>query len=470
MKEQSKEEAQQIINETTERVQKRRENIEQFIKNKEERIAKLEESLKQKSTSLKKREERNNDLKLKLASYKEETQSLEEAIKRGGKNVFEKLASITGESAEKIKEDLLEKNAKELEMENLEKLSKREEVLKEGVDKQAKKILVEVIQRICSSTSVERRAVQIEVPKDHIKGMIIGKDGRNILAFEEELSVDIVFNDLPNVISISAFNLVDRRIAQVAMEKLVKNKGEITPEVVKKTIKEAEKETDEELYLLGKEGVERMKIKNTDKELLRTIGRLQYRTSYGQNIMKHSMEVGWVCRMLGSEIGLDEQTCLVAGFLHDVGKAIDQDPNVKDCHDHLSKEIMEKHGFSWEEVHAAWTHHDAIPQETAEAFLVKAADAVSASRPGARQESFEKYIERMKDLERTVREFDGVKRAFAISAGREIRVIVDSDKINDDGLYGMAKKMAAKIEEEIVYPGRVKVNVIRKTKHTEIAR
>jgi len=254
------------------------------------------------------------------------------------------------------------------------------------------------------------------------------------------------------------------------MEKLVKYKGEISPDVVKKIMKEASKETDDELYELGKEGLKRMRIDHKDKDFIRTVGRLQYRTSYGQNIMAHSMEVGWVCRMLGSEIGLDDKTCLIAGFLHDVGKAIDQDPNVKDCHDFLSKEIMEKHSFTWEEVHAAWTHHDAIPQETPEALLVKAADAVSASRPGARQESFEKYIERMKDLERTAKEFDGVKRAFAISAGREVRVIVDSEKINDEGLYSLAKEMASRIEEEIVYPGKVKVNVIRKTKYTETAR
>ena len=470
MKEKSKEDALKIIKETKERVQKRRENIKQFIKNKEGRISKLEESLKQKSASLRKKEDRNNDVKLKLASYKEETQSLENSIKRTNETVLENLSKKTGESASKIKEDLLEQSKKELELENAEKLSKREEVLKEGVDKRAKKILIEVIQRVCSSTSVERRAVNINVPKDHIKGKIVGKDGRNILAFEESINVDIIFNDMPNNISISAFNLVDRRIAEVAMLKLVKNKGEITPELVKKLIKDAERDTDEELYKIGKNAIEKMKIKIESKELIRTIGRLQYRTSYGQNIMKHSMEVAWVCRMLGSEIGLNEKTCLRAGFLHDIGKAIDQDPNVKDCHDQLSKEIMEKYDFSEEEVHAAWAHHDAVPIETAEALLVKAADAVSASRPGARQESFEKYIERMKDLERTAKEFNGVKRAFAISAGRELRVIVDSDKVNDKGLYGLAKDMAGKIKQEIVYPGKVKVNVIRKTKHTETAR
>jgi ribonuclease Y len=213
-----------------------------------------------------------------------------------------------------------------------------------------------------------------------------------------------------------------------------------------------------------------MGIEHKDQEFIRTVGRLQYRTSYGQNIMKHSMEVGWICRMLGAEIGLNERTCLIAGFLHDIGKAIDQDPNQKDCHDALTKEIMDKHGFSWEEVHAAWVHHDAEPQQTAEAFLVKAADAISAARPGARQESFEKYLERVQDIERTAIEFEGVKRAFAISAGREVRVVVDPDKMDDGSLPELARKVAKKIEEDITYPGKIKVNVIRRTKYTETSK
>ena len=182
------------------------------------------------------------------------------------------------------------------------------------------------------------------------------------------------------------------------------------------------------------------------------------------------MEVGWAAQMLASEIGLDKNVARVGGFLHDVGKAIDQDPNVKDAHDHLSKEIMEKHGFSWEEVHAAWTHHDAIPQETAEALIVKAADAISASRPGARQESFDKYIERMILLQETAKSFDGVKKAYALSAGREVRVFVDPEKVQDEKLKILAKHLAEKIEEEIIYPGKIKVNAIRRTKHTEIAK
>ena len=216
--------------------------------------------------------------------------------------------------------------------------------------------------------------------------------------------------------------------------------------------------------------MKKMGIKTENQELCRMVGRLQYRTSYGQNILKHAMEVGWVSAMLGNELGLDAKTCLVSGFLHDLGKAIDQEENVKDTHDLLTKELMEKFGFTEEEVHAAWTHHDAAKQETPEALIIKAADAVSASRPGARQESFEKYIERIKALEGTATSYKGVKSAFAISAGRELRVLVDSESIKDEALKKMADEMAKQIEENISYPGQIKVNVIRRTKHTEVAK
>jgi len=186
--------------------------------------------------------------------------------------------------------------------------------------------------------------------------------------------------------------------------------------------------------------------------------------------MKHSMEVGWISAMLGSELGLDIKTCKVGGFLHDLGKAIDQDPDIKGGHDQLSKELMEKFGFSWEEVHAAWTHHDAAPQETPEALIVKAADAVSGGRPGARQDSIERYIEKMKAIDATVASFQGVKKSYAMSAGREVRVYVDPEKVEDAGVGNMAKEIAKKIEENVVYPGRIKIRVIRRTKITETAK
>ncbi len=466
----AKEEAKKIKEENAGYVQKRKENIKHRILKKEERMKNLQRSFASKEDFLNKREERVRSLKKTLSTEEQAVRSTHDRKKKTKEEVLSRLSNKTGQSPEQLKKDILEEYKANLYKDNEEKIIKKEEILKEEAGKTAKKIITGVIQRMCSPTSVETRSVHVKVQKDHIKGKIVGKEGKNIKMLEEALDVYIVFNDLPNIISVSAFQLVNRRTAQRTLEKLIKTRGDITEELIKKSIKLAEEEIDKELYKLGKQASETMLIKNEDKEFLRTVGRLKYRTSYGQNIMLHSMEVGWAAQMLASEIGLDINVARVGGFLHDLGKAIDQDPNVKDAHDQLSKEIMEKHGFSWEETHAAWTHHDAIPQETAEALVVKAADAISASRPGARQESFGKYVERISLIQETAKSFDGVKKAYAISAGREVRVVVDSEKIKDETLRPLAKQLAEKIEEDITYPGKIKVNAIRRTKHTEIAK
>lgn len=468
--EEANEEARGIKNQTGQYVQKRKETIAQEINRREERAKKLEEILNNKEEILVKRAEKNKELELTLATKREEIQSLQESINRKEKQITKDLATKTNASPEDVKNDLINKYTKDLENEAADSHARFEESLKENAEKIAKKIIVNSLQRVCSPTSVETRVVMVDVPRDHIKGKIVGKNAENIATLEKLLTADIVFNDLPNTISISAFNLVERRIAQRTIELLVKKREDITPPIVEKAVKQATQDTDNELYEIGKAALAKMEIKHTDKEFIRIVGRLQYRTSYGQNIMKHSMEVGWVSSILGAEIGLNTEVCKVGGFLHDLGKAIDQDPNVKDAHDYLSKELMEKYGFSWEEVHAAWTHHDAIPQETPEALIVKAADAVSASRPGARQESIDRYIERIQALEGTALKREGVKNAFALSAGRELRVLVDPEKITDGDTKILAKELAQTIEENLAYPGKIKVNVIRRTKHTEIAK
>lgn len=469
MMEKSKSDAEVIKKQAEDYVQNRITFFKQEAEKRTERLGKVEAALNTKEEFVKKREERIKEVKLKIATLSEEEDTFRKRINNGEKEFLQKLSQKAGALMEDLKKNILEKGARELEDENAERLIRGEEWVKENAEKVARKIIINVLQRLSSPTSVETRAVNVIVPKDHIKGKIVGRNGENIKEFERLLEVDIVFNDLPNVISLSAFQLVKRRVAQRAMEKLVNYRGDITKQIVQRAVQSAERETDDELYEIGKKAAEKMGLTNKDKEFLRIVGRLQYRTSYGQNIMMHSMEVGWLASMIGSELGLNTTTCKVGGFLHDLGKAIDQDPNVKDTHDQLSKEIMEKFGFSWEEVHAAWTHHDAIPQETAEALIVKAADAISASRPGARQESFDKYIERIRALEETGSAYEGVRGAYAISAGRELRVLVDSDIIKDEQMYPMAKEIAQKIEDELTYPGQIKVNIIRRTKHTEIS-
>jgi ribonuclease Y len=464
------EEADKILIDAKESIDREKEGIEQEFEIKKERIAKKEESLKEREESLLKRENRSNEIKLAIASSKEALQAGKIEAERIEKKCMEELAKKTGKTVETYKEEIINGYKRELEAESSEKIINIENNLKENANKTAKKLIVSVLQRLSSPTSVETRSVLIKVPRDFIKGKIVGKNGANIIEFEKNLDVTIVFNDLPNTISISCFNLVNRRIAEKAIEKLINVRGDINKEVVKNAIREAEKTTDIELYAIGKKALEKMDIKVEDKELVRIIGRLQYRTSYGQNIMKHSMEVAWIATMLGSELGLDVRTCKIGGFLHDLGKAIDQNPNIQGAHDYLTKELMEKYKFSDEEVHAAWTHHDSEAPNTPEALIVKAADAVSACRLGARQESMDRYVERLQALEKTVKSFDGIKSTFAISAGREIRIMVDPEKIDDQKMLTLAESVAHKIEEDLSYPGTIKVNVIRKTQHVDVAK
>lgn len=466
----SEKEALRITETTKSNEEIAKENLREELNRRNSRISKIKEALKQKEHFFEKREERNRELKLKIATLEEETQGKENEIKRTEKEFGERLGQKTGISLEEAQKRILEKYRKELEIENKERIVKIEEDLKENANKTAKRILVNVMQRLCSPTSVETKAVLIKVPKDHIKGKIVGKAGQNIEHFEKIMDVDVIFNDLPNTVSISAFNLVNRRIAQRAMEFLIKTKDEISKQTVEKAILNAKEEVEKELLQIGQKVVDKLGIKNLDKELIKTIGRLQFRTSYGQNIMKHSMEVAWVATMLGGELGLDLKTCKIAGFLHDLGKAIDQNPDVQGAHDFLTKELMEKYGFSEAEVHAAWTHHDSEAQQTPEALIVKAADAVSAGRPGARQESLEKYLERIRALEATAKSFEGVRYTYAISAGREVRVMVDSEKIADKDMKTLAKNVASKIEADLSYPGKIKVNIIRRTDQIELAK
>jgi len=466
----SEERANEILSETEERVNKKREYLKQDVQERKDHVEKVEESLKIKEENIEKREEKVKELKFYYEKEQEFLEKSENEVKEVEVQCVNKLSEISGKTIEDQKNEILHKYREDLEKDASEKLAFIEENLKETAGKKAKKVLVTIMQRLSSPTSVETRSVQVLVPKDHIKGKILGKNGENIFRFEELLDVDVIFNDLPNTITISAFNLVNRRIAEKAMERLIKINGNITTKEIEDSVNKAKNETDEELYTIGRRAISKIGIKTEDKELIRVIGRLQYRTSFGQNIMKHSMEVAWISTMLGSELGLNVETCKIGGFLHDLGKAIDQNPDIQGAHDYLTKELMEKYGYSNEEIHAAWTHHNSEAPSTPEALIVQAADAVSACRPGARQESIDRYQEKIQALEELTSKIEGIKTSYAISAGREIRLIVDPDLISDENLKTMADSIAGNIEENLAYPGNIKVNVIRRTQYIEIAK
>ncbi len=467
----SKTEAEKLKNEAAEKTRLIKERTVLESGKREERIEKLNEALKNKDAFIEKKELRNNDLRLEIVTAQEDSQFKQEQVKKFESEIMARLSQKTGLKYDSVKEQIMTAYKKEVEDYGEERLVKLEEDTKENATKIAKKILQNSMQRLSSPTSVETKTVLIKVPRDFIKGKIVGKNAENLAELEKIFpEVDVIFNDLPNTISIACYNLVLRRTVELIIEKLITFKGVIDVKVIQKIHEESKKELEKELYQVGKSAVERLGMRSDNKELLGVVGRMQYRTSYGQNIMKHSMEVAWMAAMLAYEARIDYKTCKIAGFLHDLGKAIDQDPTIQETHDRLTKQLMEKYGFKPEEVHAAWTHHEAEPPKTPEAWIVIAADAVSASRPGARQESLGQYIDRMQALEEKGQSFEGVKRAFAISAGRELRVMVDPEMINDEAMKPLATNIAEKIEKELSYPGKVKVNVIRRTDAIEIAK
>lgn len=466
-------EAKEIKDRTHGDIETSKKRIAEGLEMSKKMLDQMDVSLKNKELNLQKQEERLKKIKILVAEMEEETSAKQNKIAQVEGDFTNKLAEKSGKQASKVKEEILIKYKYELEEENKENLAKYEEYLKEKAPRKAKKVIINAIQRLCSPTSVEPRAIELTVPRDIVKGKIVGKNAQNILHLEEKLTIDVIFNDLPNTISISSYNLMERRIGQKTIEKLIHVKSEIDPKVIDEAIRKSKEEIKEELFEIGQDALRKMgitKLPTQDKEFVRTVGRLKFRTSYSQNIMLHSMEVGYFATMLGSELGLDVEVCKVAGFLHDLGKAIDQDPDVQGAHDFLTKELMEKYGFSKEMVHAAWTHHESEKPATPEALIIQAADALSASRPGARQESLDKYLERLNALEDIAMSFPGVRKTFAISAGREIRAIVDPMEISDEALQDLANNIAQKIEVGVKYPGKIKVNVIRKTKTTETAK
>lgn len=390
-------------------------------------------------------------------------EQLKAAMHQLEKDLLQKLLTKSGQKFDDVKEEILNELQRDLELEREDKMRKYEDYLKEEKVRIAKDMITSVIQRYSAPTSVDKKSTAIEVPRDEAKGKILGRNAENILLLEQLSGTDIIFNDSPGSIIVSCFDLVRRHNTRETINKLLKEKA-VTADKVREKYAESERETEKTLIKIGKETVQMLGLANRNfpDDFMRIMGRLKFRTSYGQSILKHSFEVGYFTLMLGGELNLDMLTCKIGGFFHDLGKAIDQE--VGGSHDVLTREIMEKYTFSEDEIHAAWAHHDAVPQRTAEALLVKAGDAISAGRPGARQESIEKYIERIQALEKISSSYEGVSKTFAISAGREVRVMVDPQQMKDGQLLPLAKSIAGDIQANVAYPGKIKINVIRRTK------
>jgi ribonuclease Y len=470
MLENSKEEAVQIKEEALEKAGNVKRNTEDTINQMKTLIHTIEQNVKFKEEALDRKQTKNDHLRGSVIDIEGQIKQSEERYVELEELVKQKLASRCGERIDNLKQALVKNFEKSITDEAAENISKQVEYAREHAEKLAKEILKSSMQKFADETSVEKKEAKIIVKRDEAKAVIVGRNAENIKKFEEILDVDVVFNDEPNTIVVATFDLLRKNVARIALEKLVK-KRRIDEKIIKEAIAEAKKAIEQDLFAVGEKAIKKMKFKRKfPKELIKIIGRLKYRTSYGQNILLHSFEVASMAELLAGELGLDPQSTKVAAFFHDIGKAIDQHVEGS-SHDVLSREIMTKYGcFTDEEIHAAWTHHEAETPNTPMARLVMASDAISAGRPGARQESLDKYLDRLKALEKIANSFDGVSKTFAISAGRELRVMITPEEVKDEEMDKMAKKIADEIEENLSYPGKIKVNVIRRTRAVDYAK
>jgi ribonucrease Y len=423
-------------------------------------------------------EKRENMFDQKLMEFEDKKTKLEDKIKHV-EEVKNKVRAIKEEQIAKLqevaglsKENALERLMSVVEEENEEALMNRIRKLKqeneEQIERKSREIISLAISRYSASQSVDTTTTLVELPSDEMKGRIIGKEGRNIKAIELLTGTEIIVDDTPEMITISGFSPIRRQVAKRALEALIKD-GRIHPARIEDAITSAKKELAKDLRKAGEDALYQLGIpvSSVDPKLISILGRMKYRTSYGQNALQHSIEVGLISGMLAEEIGADVHVCKKGGLFHDIGKSVDHD--MQGAHPEIGYNIMKKFGFAEEVCYQSIAHHEDSPK-TIEGVIVKAADGISGARPGARKQSLEQFIQRMEELERTANAFDGVEKAYAIQAGREVRVFVQPEELNDTQSFELAKNVAKQIESELSYPGEVKVTVIRETRVIEYAR
>ena len=380
---------------------------------------------------------------------------------------MKRLEEISGYTAEEAKQELLSRLESETRHEMAQKLDELETQFKEEADQKAKNLLTLAIQRCAADHVAEATISVVSIPSEEMKGRIIGREGRNIQKFEMLTGVELIIDDTPEIITVSGFDPVQREIARLALEKLISD-GRIHPARIEEMVEKSKKEVDAVIKQAGERATFETGVHGVHPDLVRLLGRLRYRTSYGQNVLKHAVEVSWLAGMMAEELGLDGAIARRAGLLHDIGKAFPQD--MEGSHVEIGVNAVKKYKENKEVVHAIEAHHNDVEPQTMIAILVQAADAVSAARPGARREDMENYIKRLEKLEEIATGFDGIERAFAIQAGREVRVMVKPEVVSDEGMKLIAREIAKKIEGEMKYPGQIKVNLIRETRTVDYAK
>ena len=450
-----------------EEILRQRNEAEKENKERRAEISRMERRLTQKEENLDKKtealERKNEQLDEKLKANDALRAQINEVLEQH----LQRLEEISNYTSDQAKAELIARIESEARHEMAQKMDELEAQFKEEAETKARNLLSLAIQRCAADHVTESTISVVTLPNEEMKGRIIGREGRNIQKLETLTGVELIIDDTPEAITVSGFDPVRREVARLALEKLISD-GRIHPARIEEMVEKARREVEAVIKQAGERSTFDVKVHGIHPDLVKLLGRLRYRTSYGQNVLQHSVEVAWLAGMMADELGLDGTVARRAGLLHDIGKAFPQD--MEGSHVELGVNAVKKYKESAEVVHAIEAHHNDVEPRTIIAILVQAADAVSAARPGARREDMENYIKRLQKLEEIAVGFQGVEKAYAIQAGREIRVMVKPEVVNDEGMKLIAREMAKKIEEEVKYPGQIKLNLIRETRAVDYAK
>ncbi len=459
--------AREIVIETRDRLLKEQQQQESEARDRRAELQKSERRLQQKEENLERKQQENDSVTRQLGEKEEALKAREAEVEKRSNELDGEYEKVAGMSREDAKNILIEEMKQKAEHDGQVYINKIEQEAQLSADKKARDIIITSIQRLATEVSGEITTTSVALPSDEMKGRIIGREGRNIRTLETLTGVDIIIDDTPEAVVISCFDPVRKEIARVALERLVQD-GRIHPARIEEVVNKVSKEIGRIIVDEGEKVVFDLGIHNMGTELIRALGRLHFRTSYGQNVLLHSKEVAILSGMIASEVGADSEVALRAGLLHDIGKGAETESEAN--HAEIGGELLKRLGEDDKIVNCVLAHHNDVEPESIEAIIVQIADAISAARPGARRESIDNYIKRLESLEGIAKGFDGVENAFAIQAGRELRILVNSDVVSDEGAKKVAQQIAERIEAELRYPGKIKVTIIRETRVVEYAK
>ena len=460
-------EKREMLLQAKEEIHKNRVELDREIKDRRNEMQRLEKRILQKEETLDKKSENLERKEEELNKKNKEVETLQNELNESQRKIILELEKVSGMTSEEAKNSLLRTIENEVKLEAAHMIKNIEAEAKEEAGKKAKEIIAGAIQKCAADQVAENTVSVVALPSDEMKGRIIGREGRNIKTLETLTGIDLIIDDTPEAVILSGFDPVRREVARIALEKLILD-GRIHPTRIEEMVEKAQEEVETIIREEGEKATFETGVHGLHPDLVRLIGKLKYRTSYGQNVLIHSIEVSHLAGMMAAELGLDPKAAKRAGLLHDIGKAVDHE--MEGSHVQIGVDILRKYKENDEILNAVEAHHEDVAPTSITAILVQAADSISAARPGARRETLEAYIKRIQKLEEITNSFDGVDKSFAIQAGREVRIIVKPDAVTDDEMILMARDVAKKIESEMNYPGQIKVNILRETRAVEYAK